>query len=138
MHSFIFILIDYIKNESPNDCRYGHQRGTYYTTSQRRKVSRTIRRFKERRVKGHQIYSKNGRPPSIDQISEEAICDWINENPHFDRTMLQVVIKQECKETFMRKHPLYVANDRRKKTFSTRHTIYRWYRYFTVFKGILF
>ena len=37
--------------------------------------SRTIRRFKERRAKGHQIYAKNGRPPSIDQISEDVITD---------------------------------------------------------------
>ena len=101
-------------------------------------TSRTIRRFKERRAKGHQIYSKNGRPPSIDQKSEEAITDWINENPHYNRTMLQAIIRRECKETFVRNHPLYVHNDRRKKNFASRHTVYRWCKYFTVFDGILF
>ena len=100
--------------------------------------SRSIRRFKEKRAKGKLIYAKDGRPPSIDAISEEAITDWINENPGYNRTMLQAIIWQECEATFMRKHPLYINNDRRKKKFASRHTVYRWYKHFTVFDGILF
>jgi transposase len=101
-------------------------------------ASRTIRRFKERKAKGMLIYPRDGRPKSIDEISEEAIIDWINENKHFDRQALQAVILQECKATFMRKHPLYIHNDRRKKNFASRHTVYRYYHYFNTYNGILF
>jgi hypothetical protein len=96
-------------------------------------ASRTIRRFKERKSKGKLIYSKDGRPPSIDKTSEEAVIDWIHENPYYDRQRLQAIIWQECRETFMRKHPLYVHSDRRKKNFASRHTIYRWYKYFNTY-----
>ncbi len=99
--------------------------------------SRSIRRFKEKRAKGKLIYVKDGRPRSIDAISEEAIIDWMDQNPGYNRTMLQAVIWQECEATFMRKHPLYINTDKRKKKFASRHTVYRWYKYFTEFDSIL-
>jgi hypothetical protein len=99
--------------------------------------SRSIRSFKETKAKGKLLYEKYGRPPSIDARSVEAVIDWMDQNPVYDRTMLQAVIWQEYEATFMRKHSLYVNYDRRKTKFASRHTVYRWYRYFTVFNCIL-
>jgi hypothetical protein len=100
-------------------------------------ASRTIRRFKEKRAKGIMIYCKDGRPRIMDEISEESVADWINENPHYDRPTLQAKILEECEATFMRRNPLYVNNDRRRKRFASRHTVYRYYHYFHTFNGIL-
>jgi hypothetical protein len=102
-------------------------------------ASRTIRRFKERRAKGMMIYSKDRRPRIIDEVGEEAVVDWMNENRYYDRLSLQVKILEECKATFMRKNSLYVNNDTRKKRFASRHTVYRYYHYFhTAYNGIFF
>jgi transposase len=94
---------------------------------------RTVRKFKERTAKSLKLYSKDGRPPSIDSESEVAIIEWMVANKGFNRTELQKEIMQECKQTYMRKHPDYVCNDKRKKNFASRHTIYRWYKYFTFY-----
>ena len=60
------------------------------------------------------------------------------ENPSYDRSMLQAVIYHEFKETFFRKFPDYVTNDKRKKNFASRHTVSKWYKHFVVYQGILF
>lgn len=83
--------------------------------------SRTVRKIVKNAKDGVFNHGNNGRPSCLDVESDNKIVGWMVEFAvdllAMSDEILLAKIKKEAYETYMRRHPTFINNDRRRKNF---------------------
>ncbi len=83
--------------------------------------SRTIRKFIKNAKDRVFNHGRGGRPSCLDDQSQLIIRDWTirlsMEHAAMPDDVLLAKIKEESYQTYMRRHPMFINNDRRRKNF---------------------
>jgi transposase len=75
----------------------------------------TLRKYFKRVNNGLPIYKSGGRPGKIDELSQEKIVEYMNENRNFDKLFIHKLIREETKETLHRRYPMGIPVNVRQK-----------------------
>jgi len=77
------------------------------------------------------------RPRKLDEISDQYIKSLIQNNEEDVSQRLKSIIKEEGKNSFMRRFPNFVNSDRRRSLFISHRSIERYYTKYMNFYSIL-
>ena len=99
--------------------------------------SRTIRKIIKNEKDGVFNHGANGRPPSLDSISQTLIEAWIislaQTGSQLENESLLGIIKREAFQTLLRRNPNYVHTDGRRKNFLSYKGLKNYQKKFTIF-----